>query len=67
VVCWLPEAEAGGRSLARLEDATWEVARRAACEGRPILPSRVRDHLQALSRYFVHSGETDDMEKVPVT
>jgi hypothetical protein len=23
--------------------------------------------LQALSRYFVHSGETDDMEKVPVT
>jgi len=36
VVCWLPEAEAGGSSLARLEDATSEVARRAACEGRPI-------------------------------
>ena len=26
VVCWLPEAEAGGSSLARLEDATSEVA-----------------------------------------
>ena len=36
VVCWLPEAEAGGSSLARLEDATSEVARRAAGEGRPI-------------------------------
>jgi DNA-binding PucR family transcriptional regulator len=36
VVCWVGEEEAGGRALARLEQATAEVARRAACKGRPI-------------------------------
>ena len=30
------EAEAGGGALARLEQATAEVARHAGCEGRPI-------------------------------
>jgi DNA-binding PucR family transcriptional regulator len=36
VVCWLDNAEAGGRVLARLEQATTEVAGQAECEGRPI-------------------------------
>ena len=36
VVCWLGDAEAGGGALARLEQATTEVARQAGCEGRPI-------------------------------
>jgi hypothetical protein len=36
VVCWVGEAEAGGGALARLERATAELARRVACEGRPI-------------------------------
>jgi hypothetical protein len=36
VVCWVGEAEPGGRSLARLEHATGELARRAGCEGRPV-------------------------------
>jgi hypothetical protein len=36
VVCWADEAEAGSGALARLEQATVEVARRAGCEGRPI-------------------------------
>ena len=36
VVCWLGDAEAGGRGLARLEHATVELARQAECQGRPI-------------------------------
>jgi len=36
VVCWLGDAEAGGRALARLEHATTELARQAECQGRPI-------------------------------
>ena len=36
VVCWAGEAEADGGFLARLEQATAEVARQAGCEGRPI-------------------------------
>ena len=36
VVCWAAEWEADGSSLARLEQATVEVARHAGCEGRPI-------------------------------
>jgi len=36
VVCWVGEEEAGRGTLARLEHATAEVARRAGCEGRPI-------------------------------
>jgi hypothetical protein len=36
VVCWVGGAEAGGGALARLEQATVEVARRAQCQGRPI-------------------------------
>jgi hypothetical protein len=36
VVCWAGEAEADGGALARLEQATVEVARHAGCEGRPI-------------------------------
>jgi DNA-binding PucR family transcriptional regulator len=35
-VCWAAEADAVGGVLARLEQATGEVARRAGCEGRPI-------------------------------
>jgi hypothetical protein len=35
VVCWGVEADAVGSVLARLEQATGEVARRAGCEGRP--------------------------------
>ena len=35
-VCWAGEAEAGGGTLTRLEQATAEVARRAGCKGRPI-------------------------------
>jgi DNA-binding PucR family transcriptional regulator len=35
-VCWAAEADAAGGVLARLEQATAEVARRAGCEGRPI-------------------------------
>jgi DNA-binding PucR family transcriptional regulator len=36
VVCWVGEEEAGGGALARLEQATAEVARRAGCEDRPM-------------------------------
>ena len=36
VVCWAGKAEAGGGALARLEQATGEMARHAGCEGRPI-------------------------------
>jgi hypothetical protein len=36
VVCWLGDAEAGDRALARLEHATTQVAGQAECEGRPI-------------------------------
>ena len=36
LVCWVGEAEAGGGALARLEQATAEIARSAGCEGRPI-------------------------------
>ena len=36
VVCWTGEAAAINGVLARLEQATAEVARRAGCEGRPI-------------------------------
>ena len=36
VVCWLGDAETGGRALARLEQATIEVAGQAECEGRLI-------------------------------
>jgi hypothetical protein len=35
-VCWAGEAEAGGGTLARLQQATAEVARSAGCQGRPI-------------------------------
>jgi hypothetical protein len=35
-VCWTGEAEPGGGALARLEQATVELARGAGCEGRPI-------------------------------
>jgi PucR C-terminal helix-turn-helix domain/GGDEF-like domain len=35
-VCWTGEAEPGGGALARLEQATVELARDADCEGRPI-------------------------------
>jgi DNA-binding PucR family transcriptional regulator len=36
LVCWVDDSESGGHALARLEDATGELARRAECEGRPI-------------------------------
>jgi hypothetical protein len=36
VVCWAGQAEAGGGALARLEQATVELARHMGCEGRPI-------------------------------
>ena len=36
VVCWLGDAEAGDRALARLEHATTQVAGQAECEGQPI-------------------------------
>ena len=36
VVCWAGQAEAAGGTLARLEQATVELGRRAGCEGRPI-------------------------------
>jgi DNA-binding PucR family transcriptional regulator len=36
VVCWAGEAGADGSGLARLEQATVEVARQAGCEGRPL-------------------------------
>lgn len=36
VVCWVDEAEASGGALARLEQATAEVARQTGCDGRPI-------------------------------
>ena len=36
VVCWAGKAEPGGGALARLEQATVELARRAGYEGRPI-------------------------------
>jgi DNA-binding PucR family transcriptional regulator len=36
VVCWTDKAEANGDVLARLEQATAEVARQVGCEGRPI-------------------------------
>ena len=36
VVCWAGEADADGGVLARLEQATGEMARRAGCQGRPI-------------------------------
>src|SRR2546423_7716252 len=36
VVCWVGDAEPGGGTLARLEHAIAEIARRAGCEGRPI-------------------------------
>jgi PucR C-terminal helix-turn-helix domain/GGDEF-like domain len=36
VVCWAGEPEAGGSALARLEQATTEVARHLGCEGRLI-------------------------------
>ncbi len=36
VVCWVGEAETGSGALARLEQATTEVARQAGCKGRPI-------------------------------
>jgi DNA-binding PucR family transcriptional regulator len=35
MVCWLGDPEPGGRALARLEQATTEVAGQAECEGRP--------------------------------
>ena len=35
MVCWLGDPEPGGRALARLEQATIEVAGQAECEGRP--------------------------------
>jgi PucR C-terminal helix-turn-helix domain/GGDEF-like domain len=35
VVCWASDTEAGG-ALARLEQATTQIARQAGCEGRPI-------------------------------
>ncbi len=36
MVCWADEAQAGGGALARLEQATTDMARWAGCEGRPI-------------------------------
>jgi hypothetical protein len=36
VVCWAGKAEADGGALARLEQATIELARHTGCEGRPI-------------------------------
>ena len=36
VVGWLDDPEPGGRTLARLEQATTELARQAACPGRPM-------------------------------
>jgi hypothetical protein len=36
VICWAGEAETGGGTLARLEEATAEVSRAAGCMGRPI-------------------------------
>jgi DNA-binding PucR family transcriptional regulator len=36
VVCWAGEAGADGSGLARLEQATVDVARQAGCEGRPL-------------------------------
>jgi DNA-binding PucR family transcriptional regulator len=36
VVCWVAEAQAGSGTLAQLEQATVEVARRAACDSRPL-------------------------------
>jgi hypothetical protein len=36
VVCWAGKAEAGGGALARLEQATVDLARHMGCEGRPI-------------------------------
>jgi hypothetical protein len=36
VVCWLGDPEPGGRALVRLEQATAELARQAACPGRPM-------------------------------
>jgi DNA-binding PucR family transcriptional regulator len=36
VVGWLDDPEPGGRTLARLEQATMELAGQAQCEGRPI-------------------------------
>jgi DNA-binding PucR family transcriptional regulator len=36
VVCWTHEAGAGASALARLEQATVEVARHTGCEGRPL-------------------------------
>jgi DNA-binding PucR family transcriptional regulator len=36
VVCWVAEAEADSGTLARLEQATADVARRAECDGRPL-------------------------------
>jgi DNA-binding PucR family transcriptional regulator len=34
-VCWVGDREAGGPALARLERVTMEMARQAACKGRP--------------------------------
>jgi hypothetical protein len=36
LVCWVGEAESGGQTLARLEHATGELARRTGCEGSPV-------------------------------
>ena len=36
VVCWVADAEAGGHTLVRLEQATLELARLAACAGPPL-------------------------------
>jgi GGDEF-like domain len=36
VVCWLGDPEADGHALVRLEQATTELARQAACPGRPL-------------------------------
>jgi DNA-binding PucR family transcriptional regulator len=36
VVCWLGDTDPGGRALVRLEEATAELARQAACPGRPM-------------------------------
>jgi DNA-binding PucR family transcriptional regulator len=36
LVCWAGEAGADGSGLARLEQATVDVARQAGCEGRPL-------------------------------
>jgi hypothetical protein len=40
LVCWVGEAEPRGRTLARLEHATEELARRAGCEGGPVFLPR---------------------------